>query len=423
MKKPRNLISKFQRGFSILNHYGINANRMKRKLDLYISILVKFGCKGSFPVTIILMDRYSYIIKYLVEMKMEIEIHGYRHIDLTSLSQKDQSIFIEKAKQAYFDYGLFLLGFRCPYLRWNLDTFESLGKNGFLYSSNMTFLWNILGAKNLNERQNYSYKQVVDFYKARISDSKLSLPNFWANVLDIPVSLPDDEMLVDRLEFSNHEISQVWDSILEMSYQTGELFTLQLHPERINKCHLALERLLVSATSKEPKIWITTLSEMAEWWKEKNTFKFKILKTDIANYEVEADCSENASILAKNIEVHCDTQDWFNGYKLIDARYFQLKSNFRPFIGVSKNCPESVIKLLKNDGYILEISDNKNDYAVYLDKSFDSTNERKIIETIENSGAPILRFWRWPDRAKSALCITGDIDALTLWDFVSRIWK
>ena len=32
----------------------------------------------------------------------------------------------------------------------------------------------------------------------------------------------------------------------------------------------------------------------------------------------------------------------------------------------------------------------------------------------------LLRFWRWPDRFKSALAITADVDAITLWDFVRR---
>ncbi|MCK5620360.1 MAG: hypothetical protein KAJ17_13215, partial [Candidatus Krumholzibacteria bacterium] len=34
---------------------------------------------------------------------------------------------------------------------------------------------------------------------------------------------------------------------------------------------------------------------------------------------------------------------------------------------------------------------------------------------------PLLRFGAWPHGNRSALAVTGDIDALTIWDFVHRL--
>jgi len=42
---------------------------------------------------------------------------------------------------------------------------------------------------------------------------------------------------------------------------------------------------------------------------------------------------------------------------------------------------------------------------------------------IEKAPGPLVRVWRWPDGARSALAATGDIDALTLRDFVVRSWE
>jgi hypothetical protein len=49
-------------------------------------------------------------------------------------------------------------------------------------------------------------------------------------------------------------------------------------------------------------------------------------------------------------------------------------------------------------------------------------NNVELINYIETSPAPLVRYWRWPDGAKSALSVTGDLDALSLLDYVSRLF-
>jgi len=46
-----------------------------------------------------------------------------------------------------------------------------------------------------------------------------------------------------------------------------------------------------------------------------------------------------------------------------------------------------------------------------------------VLDAIESGTGPLVRVWRWPDGARSALAVTGDIDALTLRDFVVRSWE
>jgi hypothetical protein len=48
-------------------------------------------------------------------------------------------------------------------------------------------------------------------------------------------------------------------------------------------------------------------------------------------------------------------------------------------------------------------------------------NEVQLIEVIESSPSPLVRYGRWPYGSKSALCISGDLDALTLFDYASRL--
>jgi hypothetical protein len=49
-------------------------------------------------------------------------------------------------------------------------------------------------------------------------------------------------------------------------------------------------------------------------------------------------------------------------------------------------------------------------------------NEVQLIEVIESSPSPLVRYGRWPHGAKSALCVSGDLDALTLFDYVTRFF-
>jgi hypothetical protein len=44
----------------------------------------------------------------------------------------------------------------------------------------------------------------------------------------------------------------------------------------------------------------------------------------------------------------------------------------------------------------------------------------ECLTVIEECRGPLVRFGVWPHRNQSALSITGDIDALTIWDFVHR---
>ncbi len=50
------------------------------------------------------------------------------------------------------------------------------------------------------------------------------------------------------------------------------------------------------------------------------------------------------------------------------------------------------------------------------------TSDVELVRIIEASVGPLVRYWRWPGGAKSAMCVTGDLDALTLLDYASRLF-
>jgi hypothetical protein len=68
-------------------------------------------------------------------------------------------------------------------------------------------------------------------------------------------------------------------------------------------------------------------------------------------------------------------------------------------------------------------------YAYYLDmpEGLGKTREQqlkrksKLVQQIEALDAPFVYFGCWPDGRRAALSITGDIDSVTVQDFLLRI--
>jgi hypothetical protein len=168
---------------------------------------------------------------------------------------------------------------------------------------------------------------------------------------------------------------------------------------------------------------MATLQEVAEWWRERENFVLKLNPKTGTDYEVEAVCSERATVLIRDCEVSTQTAAWSHGYRVVGSRDFMLKSSVKPVVGISPNSSISAINFLKSEGFIVEQSNMPQNYGIYLDglENFRDTDEKAICEKIENSNAPLIRYWRWPESARSVLSITGDIDSITLVDFGLRI--
>jgi len=92
-------------------------------------------------------------------------------------------------------------------------------------------------------------------------------------------------------------------------------------------------------------------------------------------------------------------------------------------IGASPEASEKLLDFLREQGYIVEQSQDRDAYGMYIDGTVrcEEAEEKRLIERIENAEIPLIKFGRWPDGAKSALAVTGDMDCITLMDFLMRI--
>ncbi len=435
---------------SLLQRYGIFPGRFGRCLNEYSKIVETMGAPLTFSVSSNTLKRYSRVAKILNQGRYEMAVHGYNHEDHFYFSREQQREKFEKAMKIFSDKDISFSGFRCPYLRWNEETMKAIGELGFSWDSSKTVVWNVVEEEEYSLPNRQAYQKLLNLYQPKNVLQYPALPEFINGFVEIPVSIPDDEALVDRLKISDkNRIGRIWNDILEKTYERGEIFTLQLHPERIFLCDTALEYVLLKARQKHPPMWIAQLGEVAEWWREKDGFAAKVQRVAKSEYRINLSCSDRATILIKNLrfapfatvrQIRYPTNaknamnpmnakdapaPWFGSYKVVNQKNITVKSNCRPVIGLAPDSSGELISFLKQNGYIIEVGNKKLGYGIYLEgmSEFSADQKLEIINQIENSDSPLVRFWRWPNKARSALAITGDIDAITIWDFILRFFN
>jgi len=419
----RNLLLRI---ITVLTRFGITAKRFQHLLNRYFTVADNLDFTPTFAITAVTLNRHPDMIIELHRQGVEFAVHGYIHTDYRFVSLEQQTQHFNKAVSVFEKSRVPFTGFRAPFLRINGTTPKVLGILGFAYDSSHIINWNVIGDTKYPKHSLHEYNRLLDYYMPLSAEEHLSLPRFINGFVEIPVSMPDDEAMVDRLGIMDKkEISKIWLDILHRTHDRGELFTVQLHPERIAFCETALVDVVQEARQLDPQVWVATLREIAEWWNERTGFTFGIDAQGNGKYKVKAGCSERATLLVKNCEADKSSTDWAHGYRSINAREFILESPMRPAIGVSPDSSPTAVKFLKTEGFVVEQSEQPENYSIYLSDlvEFTEADEKPLSDKIEQSDVPLLRFGRWPCQARSALSITGDIDSITLIDFVLRTFE
>jgi hypothetical protein len=416
--KGKGLNALIERVWSISQRYGLTAVKMGRSLEQLSEILEPFNCQATWPVTAVALARNSATIRKYQARGIEFAIHGYLHVDYSQLSLEEQNTHLRKARRMFEDYGVHFEGFRSPYLRWNEHTLAALRENGLSYDSSASLVWDVA-----QEHITDSYDRALAFYGALSAADYPALPYLdgAGDLVRIPYCLPDDESLVERLRWrSRSEMNQMWPAMFRQTHAQGELFALGLHPERVAECSDALIATLQEVHTAGPAVWCARLAEIAAWWKARSQAVVEIAGQD-STLQLTCNAPTGATLLLRSLDVQTLTEPWFDGYQRASQMPCVVRAQKRPFIGVSPDAAPALVSFLKQQGYIVETSLNPDRHSFYLDRSaFFSEDKRRLIAQIEGSDLPLARLGRWPNGARSALSVTGDIDALTLWDYGLR---
>jgi hypothetical protein len=409
---------------ALVRRYGFSASRAKKRVLDCVDALARYECRPTFPTPGQVVGRNGTFCRELQRRGAELAVHGYHHLDFRALSADESRSQFAEAAAAYQRNSIQFEGFRCPYLSYT-EPLNAVLNGDFQYSSNKAIWWDVVVPRfehGVTNGARAVFQGLSRFYRAESSKTHPSVPRMADHLVEIPVCLPDDLQLIDGLKLDERGIRQAWIDLLHQTHRRGELFDLMFHPESFEQCGPALEAVLREAHDLAPAVWITQLRDVNRWWREKSGFTVQSVRNR-RGLHLTFHGSARATVLVRHMDVRESTRSWYGAYRVLEGRTLRLNADERPFIGVAADASSGVVAFLREQGYIVDTSRQARDCAMYLGATelAGAADQIQLLDLIETSTAPLVRFWRWPGAARSALCVTGDLDALSLTDYVARM--
>ncbi|GAC1380553.1 MAG: hypothetical protein NVSMB33_06630 [Ktedonobacteraceae bacterium] len=418
---------------TVFTRFGFSEKQTRRALDTVIDALRQYNATPTFFIPAVVLRRHPQLIAKIAHQGTEIGIHGYVHNDYRYLSMGEQYKQTEQAISVFEEIQIPYHGFRNPYLGWTEETLQVFAAHAFTYESNEAIFHDVIDLNHLSPLLRDGYEKSLALFQALPCNAYSLRPHFEGTLLRIPTSIPDDEMLFDRLRITDpKEVGRVWSKVMQRVYDLGGLYTLNLHPERAILCKKALDTLLSFACTRPLPVWIANLKDIAQWWKERSQFRLNIKPLAPGRWLVEAICTPRATLLARYLTVEDQpTLPWIEADICVQSHSFIVNADRCPCIGLAQDTPQDVVDFLYEQGYpSMRCSEEEaHNYALYLDlpKGLGVTREERaqqkiaLVKQVEQLTSPFLYFGWWPNGSRAALAISGDIDSVTIQDFFLRI--
>jgi len=410
--RSKGFIGFFIRIGMLVRRFDLSGKKMKRAISEIQQIGKKYSYQPALIIPSVVLKRYKSFFKLFANNGLEFSAHGYVHRDFKPLSLSEQVDQIGTAKEMFNGLGMPVYGFRSPYLSRNCFTTEAIQKNGFLWESNETLIWKDYYVSQELKIHSLMRDAIHFLYNPLDAQQNVVIPRLLGEVVGIPVMLPDDEMLIDRLGVVDSDtIESIWAAILEKTKERGDIFVLQLHPERVEICKDAMKGLLDRASLPESGIWVTGMKGVAEWWKEKSQFEVILEHVPHRGYWIKCECTDRAVVLCRNHRSKSSEKFIYRDYHTIKQReFFVVSGEVKPCIGVCPSCSNKLLDFLKDEGFTFEVSQEGSKYSVHLKgyEVFDRKDEQNLLNVIEQSPNPIIRYWRWPLGKRSAFVTSHD---------------
>lgn len=413
-----------KRSVKILQRYGLSGGQLRQNIRHFITDLNRLDVVPTFPTTAQVLNRHHPFFEEFDADQVEFAIHGYYHQDYTLIANPAKKELLDRAIATFQKYGIPAEGFRFPYLRVDDDSFSTLAQLPLKYDSSYAFWWNLSGHTRGGE--NAILRKMVRQYHPFFPDERPLIPYFRETLVEIPVSLPDDDILIDRMTHNDDtKILGTWLHILEQARSRGDIFVLQLHPERYGMLRNTLMRLLKDVQAGYPDVWIAPLREVARWWQMRQQFTVTFKENDAQKIklEIKRPLDLNYSFLNLNYQPQVKIMG------LIKSRFtfeeITLKDHPVPIVAMGRRTSSRFREMFLNYGFpVLEDAPGPDGFSVYFDEDPPNFFSRKwLSDFLAGLNQPLIRFHLWPKNYQAALSITGDIDAITAQDFLSRIYE
>lgn len=418
---------------TVFTRFGFSEGRTRRSLQSMLDAVRPYQAAPTFFIPARVLGRNPELIRTIEQDGAEIGIHGFVHNDYRTLPKDGQEQQTRDAVNVFERERIPFEGFRNPYLGWDEASLEVFRALGFGYDSNEAVLHDVLDVKSLEPALADSFARSLDLFQA-IPYTEYNLrPHVEDNLARIPLSIPDDEMLFDRLRITNGKrLGDIWSQIMRRVYDAGGIYVLNLHPERGTLARSALDRLLFTSSQQELPVWVARLCDVAAWWRERATSALRVTAAGADHWRIRALGSPRLTVLTRNVAIEdAPSIPWPQDETRAQAHDFTVSAPTFPGVAVSPRTAPDAIQFLREQGYPMVNVDapDASRYGVYLDlpDGLGATRRDRqnaaseLVRRIEHGATPLARIGQWPDGRRAALSITGDIDSITIQDFFLRI--
>jgi hypothetical protein len=99
-----------------------------------------------------------------------------------------------------------------------------------------------------------------------------------------------------------------------------------------------------------------------------------------------------------------------------------VQAERRPVVGAPPGVAPGALRYLTGAGYVVEPWNPDLPAALRLEAvDLRPETAAPLLAELDDRREPLLRVGRWPAGARSALALSGDLDAVTLWDYGLRL--
>ena len=393
---------------TVATRFGPTPHFMRRRLGHMIDEAARLGFRPTCPITATVLARNPDMVCALADRGMEIAVHGLRHNDHLAQDASVQLREIEQAVATFRRWGIEPAGFRAPYLRADEGTRSAVRAVGLAYESDDAVVFDIAGLDDVGS--NDAYRRATVMYDAQPASITTTRPSLDRGLVRIPVCIPDDEMLVDRLRLPDQVCGRAWCEILDVTHARGDLFTMQVHPERFLKS-VAGVRVVLNRAASLGGIWTARLDEIAQWWlaRDRCRIERRAVVHGSVTYALVGDTRARMRLVGGAASA-----------ERRPARTLTVPADRLPAIAVSRDVPTTVRRFLEEDGFLV-LTEPQVPCAVELSGTVDAADQIALRRRVLSTPHALLAMDRWPYGSTSALALTGDIDALTIQDFAYRM--
>jgi hypothetical protein len=227
------------------------------------------------------------------------------------------------------------------------------------------------------------------------------------------MSIPQDEDMVDRVHLDAASMSRVWRRMLQQARQRRDIVALCVHPERAALCAAPLDATLGAARGWGD-VWLAPLGEIAAWWRERAGARVTVHAGSDGRWHV--------AVQGPSQLVTSRGAQQLNGSGVLT-----VTSPHKPVIGAGPAWPALTLQRLHEAGYLCDCgaayrAARAPHYALDLDRALPAdTPPDAVVRFVAERDVDLVRVQPWPAGYRSCLSVTGDIDAMTLFDFALRV--